>query len=255
MNKKKIIIANWKMKLSFAESISLAKQYTELLNEGNAGDNDVVACVSTMALSSISEIFRSSFVKLGGQDVFWEEKGSYTGEISAPILEELGCSYVIVGHSERRQYLLENYQMIHQKVKSVLSTSQITPIVCIGENLKERDPDKRDYVITDQLQQALGGIKLLPKQEIIVAYEPVWEIGTGQAIQPDDAATMHKIINVALIDLLGIDVTKHQIRVVYGGSVTGENSSDFTKLDHVDGLLIGGASLKAEEFAKIVASN
>lgn len=245
----KIIIANWKMKLGIKKSLELVRQYASNIK---SEDKQIVICPSEIVLKDVSEIIKDSAIKLGAQNVFWEEKGSYTGEVSASMLAEVGCEYVIVGHSERRQYLLENYQMIHQKIKAVLTIKNLTPIICIGETLQDKEEDKRDYVITDQLQQALGGISLLAEQQLVIAYEPIWAIGTGQVIEPADAENMHEIIHVVLVDLFGIDIVKNQIRVIYGGSVNAENVKGFSDLDNIDGFLIGGASLKIDEFINII---
>lgn len=240
------------MKLNVKQSLELAKKYKSKITKSVAKEKEVVACASSIVLPEVYKIIKSSPVKLGAQNVFWEETGTYTGEVSPGMLEEVGCSYVIVGHSERRQYVLENYHMIHQKVKAVLTHDNLIPIVCIGESLKQRESGKRDYVIVEQLQQAFGGINLLPKQQVIVAYEPIWAIGTGQAIKPADADLMHEIIKVALIDIFGVDKVNKQIRIIYGGSVEGKNVKGFSKLANIDGLLVGGASLDAGEFVRIV---
>ncbi len=239
------------MKLDIGASLALAKEYKEKFG-GGVTNKEVVICPSSIVIAEINKILAGGSVQLGGQNVFWEEQGAYTGEVSAKMLEQAGCRYVIIGHSERRQHLLENYQMIHQKLKEVLSDSNLIPIVCIGETLKEKEAGKRDYVIVDQLQQALGGIQLLSQQQVIIAYEPVWAIGTGQVITPRDAENMHEIIHASLVDLFGIDIINQQFRIIYGGSVDSKNVSGFSRLDNIDGLLVGGASLKIEEFYKIV---
>ena len=251
MVKQKIIIANWKMKLDMPASLALAKEYQVKFKSGTE-DKEVVVCPATIVIAEINKILAGGKIWLGAQNVFWEERGAYTGEISVKMLEQAGCRYVIIGHRERRQYLLENYQMIHQKLKEVLSDSRLIPIVCIGETLKEKEAGKRDYVIVDQLQQALGGIQLLSQQQVIIAYEPVWAIGTGQVITPLDAENMHEIIRASLVDLFGIDIINKQFRIIYGGSVDSANVAGFSELDNIDGLLVGGASLKAEEFLQIV---
>jgi triosephosphate isomerase len=194
---------------------------------------------------------KGTSMKVGAQDVFWEEKGAYTGEVSPGMLKEAGCGYAIIGHSERRKYLLENYQMIHQEVKAVLNTKDLTPIVCIGEEAEERKTDKRDFVLVDQLQQALGGIQIFDKQQIIIAYEPIWAIGSGVAIEPEEAEYAHKIIKLALNEMFGMRKVSEHFRVIYGGSISGNNVKDFANLDGVDGLLVGGASLDEKEFYKI----
>jgi len=253
MDKEKIIIANWKMKLDINESLNLTQEYIKAFSSLSlAGNTEIVICPSEIALTEIKKIINDSSIKLGAQNVFWENTGAYTGEVSALTLEEGGCGYVIIGHSERRNYLLENYQMIHQKIKAVLNHSNMTPIVCIGESLKEKEEEKGDYVIVEQLQQSFGGIKLLDNQKVIVAYEPIWAIGTGQVIKPQDAENMHEIIIATLVDLFGVDIVKNQFKIIYGGSVDGKNADDFKNLDNIDGFLVGGASLKTEEFIKII---
>ena len=251
MPKQKIVIANWKMRLGLAESIVLAKAYAEHIKTETV---EVVACASEIALTGVWEALRQGPVKLGGQNVFWEEKGEYTGEVSAKTLAEAGCSFVIIGHSERRMHLLENYEMIHQKLKAVLDHTSIIPILCVGETQREKEAGKTDYVILDQLQQSLGGIELLADKQLIVAYEPIWAIGSGHAIGPDDVNTMHEIIHASLVDLLGVDAAKKQVRVIYGGSVNAGNVASFRAIDNVDGFLVGTASVDVMEFAQIVNS-
>lgn len=246
----KIIIGNWKMKRSLSESVKAAKEFAEKFKGFEFDKKEVVICPGLVSLTIVKKALGDSEIQMGAQDVFWESSGSYTGEVSPRCLEEAGCTYVIVGHSERRKYLLENYAMIHQEAKAVLNTSMI-PIVCIGEEAEDRKTDKRDFVLMNQVQQALGGVDLVGDQQAIVAYEPVWAIGSGTAIEPEEATYAHKIIKLALNDLFGMKVAKNNIRVIYGGSVTNKNIKKFANLEGVDGLLIGGASLEADEFYKI----
>jgi len=245
----KIVIANWKMKLSLAETSELAKKMKNKFK--NFSRNEVVICPNLISLAEVGKILKGGKLKLGAQNVFWEDKGAYTGEVSSAMLKEAGCEYVIVGHSERRKYLLENYEMIHQKFKAVLGVDGLTPIVCVGEEAEERKTDRRDFVLVDQLQQALGGINLLGDQRVIVAYEPIWAIGSGVAIEPEEAEYAHKIIKISLRDMFGMKVVKNNFRIIYGGSISSENVKEFADLEGVDGLLVGGASLDAEEFYKI----
>ena len=196
MAKNKIIIANWKMKLTLAESLDLVKRFKAKFKNFNKGE--VVICPTFIVLDEANKLLSKTNIKIGAQDVFWEEKGAYTGEVSPTMLVEAGCDYVIIGHSERRKYLLENYAMIHQKVKEVLNIESLIPIVCIGEENEERKTDRRDFVLVDQLQQALGGIKIMSNQQVIIAYEPIWAIGSGIAIEPTEAEYAHKIIRLAL---------------------------------------------------------
>ncbi len=245
----KIVIANWKMKLSLAETLELAKKMKNKF-KGFSG-SEVVICPNSLSLIEVGKIIKGGPLKLGAQNVFWEDRGAYTGEISPSMLKEAGCEYVIIGHSERRKYLLENYEMIHQEFKAVLGVEGLTPIVCVGEEAEERKTDRRDFVLVDQLQQALGGINLLGDQRVIVAYEPIWAIGSGVAIEPEEAEYAHKIIKISLRDMFGMKVVKNNFRIIYGGSISSKNVKEFTNLEGVDGLLVGGASLDAGEFYKI----
>jgi triosephosphate isomerase (TIM) len=247
---KKVIIANWKMNLSLAESMILAKNYRQKFVGFTEGE--VVICPSTLALCQTAKLLSGSRLKLGAQNVFWENKGMYTGEISADLLVEAGCQYVIVGHSERRKYLFENYEMIHKKIRAVLETEALTPIVCVGETIEEKESDKRDFVLVEQLQQALSGIDVFGSQQLIIAYEPIWAIGTGTAIEPAEAEYAHKIIRLALNDMFGMQVVSKNFKIIYGGSINSKNVKKFVNLEDMDGLLVGGASLKADEFFKVV---
>jgi len=249
MGTNKVVIANWKMKLSLADSKKLAEEIKKLFSEFKEGE--VAVCPSFLSLCDTSSILKDSPIALGSQDVFWEELGAYTGEISAETLKEAGCEYVIVGHSERRKYLMENYEMIHKKLKAVLSVPGLIPVVCIGENWDERKTDRRDYVLFEQLQQALTGIELKDSQEIIVAYEPIWAIGSGTAIEPAEAEYAHKIIKLTLNDMFGKEVADKKIKVIYGGSIKSDNVVGFIGLDNIDGLLVGGASLDPKEFLEV----
>jgi len=252
MPTKKYIIANWKMNLSLAQTIKLVREFKKKFSGFSQGE--AVVCPSLLFLTEVAAILKGSAIKLGAQNVSWENKGAYTGEVSAGMLAEVGCQYVILGHSERRKYLLENYEMIHKKVRAVLEIENLTPIVCVGETMEEKKSDKRDFVLVEQLQQALSGIDVFGKQKIIVAYEPIWAIGTGTAIAPAEAEYAHKIIKLALNDMFGMQVIKTNFNVIYGGSINAKNVKGFNNLENMDGLLVGGASLKAEEFYKVAKS-
>ncbi|MDD5527846.1 MAG: triose-phosphate isomerase [Patescibacteria group bacterium] len=247
----KVIIGNWKMKKGLAESAALAKEMVEKFRDFNEDGKVVAICPTLVALTEVDKIVKKSNLKLGAQNVFWEDRGSYTGEVSPQMLIEAGCRYVIIGHSERRKYLLENYSMIHQKVREVLNAEGLVPVVCIGEENEDRKTDRRDFVLLNQLQQALGGIDISESQRIIVAYEPVWAIGSGTAIEPSEATYAHKIIRLALDDMFGMQAVEKSFQIIYGGSVTGKNVKSFSNLENMDGFLVGGASLDAEEFYKI----
>ena len=247
--KNKIIIANWKMKLGLKDSIALAEKFKEKFKDFEK--DKVVVCPNFLSIPGVRDILADSPICMGAQDAFWEQKGAYTGEISPNMLAEAGCNYVIIGHSERRKYLLENYQVIHQKLKAVLNTENLVPIVCIGEETEDRKTDRRDFILVDQLQQAFGGINVLNGQQIIVAYEPIWAIGSGITIEPSEALYAHKIIRLTLNELFGIQTVDTNFRIVYGGSISSKNVGGFVNIENLDGLLVGGASLDEEEFCKV----
>ncbi len=248
-NKRKIIIANWKMNLGVNESIELAKVYRAKFKK--IKNVQIAIAANFLALPQISKILKGTNILLGAQDVFWENKGAYTGEISPKMLKEVGCKFSLIGHSERREYLLENYEMIHKKIKAMLKVNLI-PVVCVGERKKEREQDKQDYIIVDQLKQALSGIDLIGNQLVVISYEPIWAIGTGLTIKSDQAEYIDKIIKITLNELVGFERAEKNVKILYGGSINNENIKKFTPLKGIDGLLIGGASLKINEFIKIV---
>lgn len=250
MDNKKLIIANWKMKLNLAETVDLAKKMKEKFKGFKGGE--ITVCPNYLSLLEVGKILKDSGICLGAQDVFWEQNGAYTGEVSPSHLAEAGCKYVIVGHSERRKYLMVNYEMIHKVIKAVMQVEDLTPIVCIGENWEERKTDRRDYVLYDQLQQSLSGIDVVGNQQIILAYEPIWAIGSGTAIEPSEAEYAHKIIKLTLNNMFGMKIVNNNFKIIYGGSITSENVKGFVDLENLDGMLVGGASLDAEEFYQVV---
>jgi len=190
---------------------------------------------------------RASSIRFGAQDCFWEQQGAYTGEISPLMLKDLGCQYIIIGHSERRQYFQETDEMINQKIKAALK-ARLKPILCLGEEIK----NSTDYlVIEQQLKKALTRVSAGRIRDIVIAYEPVWAIGTGQPCLPDEAMKTALFIRKILTKLYSRKIAE-QVRVLYGGSVTAENAADYVRGARMDGLLVGGASLNATEFIKIV---
>lgn len=244
-----LIIANWKMKLGLDQSRLLA-QAVKKIPTGNA---EVVICPSFPSLTTVSTVLARSRFALGAQDCFWEAHGAYTGAVSPETLHEIGCRYVIVGHSERRQYLGETDEMVRRKVAAALSAG-LVPIVCVGETFEQRQTGHQDYALIQQTSRALEGIALTEDQQLIVAYEPVWVIGTGQAISPDQAQAAHQVIRQTLIDLFPLPLVTENIRIIYGGSVDSDNVGDFVSLEHTGGVLVGNASLDAGEFAALIRS-
>ena len=250
---KKIVIANWKMNLSIKESQDLTKKIIEGLKRiKNLENIELVLSPSFLAIPFVKEIIKNSLIPiyLSAQDIFWEEKGDYTGEISPLFLKELEVDFAIIGHSERRMNLKEDDEMIHKKVRIAL-LHQISPIICIGETFEEREENQTDIVLIKQVSFALGGIKLTEKNKIIIAYEPVWAIGSGQAVDVRQLQHAKFIIKQRLVDLFGIDLVDKCFRIIYGGSVNSSNVKKFVE-KKIDGFLIGGASLNADEFLKII---
>ena len=248
----KYVIGNWKMQLSDAESETLAREVVRFWDAEGAKNPgvSVVVCPSHLAIEKVWPAVRGTTVALGSQDVFWEDKGAYTGEVSARTLKEIGCEYSIVGHSERRQHLGETDEMVNKKTLALLR-NQMTPIICVGETMEERREGRRDAVVIGQVRGALKGIRPVGNQRIIIAYEPRWVIGTGQAVEPQDAAAMHRLIVDALHEHCPSDYVRQQTAVVYGGSVDSSNVGGFLAQDTIHGVLVGGASLKLQEFIAI----
>ncbi|TSC95944.1 MAG: triosephosphate isomerase (TIM) [Parcubacteria group bacterium Athens1014_10] len=247
---KMIFIANWKMNLGLKETVILIKQLLGGLKKIK-NNLEIVICPSFTVLSEASKLLKKGNIKLGSQDVFWEEKGAYTGNISPKMLKEIGCEYVIIGHSERRQYLGETDEMAHQKIKAAIKEGLI-PILCVGETFEERQEGQKDYIIIKQVTKALEGISLSRGQKIIIAYEPVWVIGSGQAVKPEEAEYTNQIIKQSLIDLYPRDIVEQNFRIIYGGSVDSSVIKSFVERSVIDGVLVGGASLKTKDFIKMI---
>lgn len=247
-----IIIGNWKMNLDAYASRGLAEELREQLESVRlAPDLEIVVCPSYDALAVVGEALSGSPVQLGAQDVFWQEKGAYTGEISASMLTALGVRMVIVGHSERRKYLHEDDQTINMKIKAVLSQG-LTPILCVGETYEERAAGHTDLILMRQVIEGLKGIELTPDHKLIIAYEPVWVVGTGQAIDPPKAERSAQVIHQSLIDLYPLDTIGKQTRIIYGGSIDPINSAAYMAIPSIQGFLVGSASIHAESFIKLL---
>lgn len=248
MNDEKIIIGNWKMNLDVFASQDLAN---ELRDARLAPGLEVVVCPSYDSLALVREALSGSSIQLGAQDVFWQEKGAYTGEISASMLAALGVRFVIIGHSERRNYLHETDELVNMKMKAALSQG-LTPILCVGETYDERRVGHTDLILMRQVIEGLKGIALKPEDRIIIVYEPVWVIGTGQAIDPTQAERAIQVIRQSLIDLYPPATIAGQTRIIYGGSVDPDNITKYTTLPGIHGVLVGSASIRAESFMKLL---
>lgn len=211
---------------------------------------DVVVCPSYTALAAVAMLLNGSRIGLGAQDLYWEASGAFTGEVSAPMLSDAGCRFVIVGHSERRQYFGETDQTVQKKIKAALSAG-LTPIVCIGETLAQRDANQTFDVVGAQLKGALNDFSAEQIQKLVLAYEPVWAIGTGRNATPEQAQEVHAFIRQWL-DKRFSQAVASSIRIQYGGSVNAANAANLLSQPDVDGALVGGASLKADAFGTIV---
>jgi triosephosphate isomerase len=242
-----VIAGNWKLFKTIAEATALVNELKPLV-AGTAGVEIVVAPVFT-ALSRVAEALSGSNVNLAAQDCYWEEEGAFTGEVAPKMLVDAGCSHVIIGHSERRQYFGESDETVNKKAKSALA-SGLAAIVCVGETLAEREADKTFSVIETQLLGGLAGFSAEMLTRTVIAYEPVWAIGTGKTASDDQAQEVHAHIRSLVAQQFG-QVCADAIRILYGGSVKPDNVKGLMAQPDIDGALVGGASLKAESFAAI----
>lgn len=240
----RIIIGNWKMNKTGREAVKLVSA----LKKRKLG-NEVVLCPPFTSLFLVSKELKNSKIKLGAQNMHYAEDGAFTGEISPRMLKELNCKYVILGHSERRIHFSETDDIINRKVHTALE-KKIRPVLCIGENLKERKIGRAKSVVKKQLQNCLRDVKKKDISYFVIAYEPVWAIGTGKTAKPEQVQEMHSFIREFLLKMFGN--AARNVRIVYGGSVTPKNIKDLISMKDIDGALVGGASLKADSFAKIV---
>jgi len=211
---------------------------------------DIVVCPPYTLLSYLADALETSNIAVGAQDVYWQDEGAFTGEISGKMLKDAGCSFVIIGHSERRQFFGETNESVNKKLKAALAIG-LTPIVCVGEVLKEREAGKTLDVLKDHIEGALSGISVEDALKIVIAYEPVWAIGTGKTATPAQAQEAHKYIRALLLKLYNQEVASY-LRIQYGGSVKPDNIAELMKQPDVDGALVGGASLEAVSFSEIV---
>ena len=248
MKRRPFIAGNWKMYKTIDEALALVSHLKEaFLHEKNV---DVVVAPPFTALKVVSDQIKDSVIQLSAQDTFWEESGSYTGEISPVMLRDVGCRYVIVGHSERRRYFRESNEMVNRKIKATLNPG-LVPIVCVGESLEEREKDYTFKVIERQINECLYNVFADEVKSLIVAYEPIWAIGTGQTATDAQAQEVHQFIRQLLSSLYDADLA-NIIRIIYGGSVIPHNIGGLMAQPDIDGALVGGASLNAQSFIDIV---
>lgn len=248
MSRKPIIAGNWKLNKTIKEAIDLV---TLLKREvGDIQSVEIVVCPPYTALSEVSEILAESDIQLGAQDLYWETKGAFTGAVSGNLLKDAGARFVIVGHSERRQFFHETDETVNKKTRAAL-LARLTPIVCVGETLAERENDKTFQVIGRQLKDGFAGLSAGQMKELVVAYEPVWAIGTGKVATPRQAEEAHVFIRKEIHAAFGEEVARG-LRILYGGSVKSDNISQLMQEPDIDGALVGGASLEAVQFSQIV---
>jgi triosephosphate isomerase len=243
--KKFIVAGNWKMHNTIAESIALAKAIKD--GASDFKDGVIILAPPFTALSNVGEVIKGSNVFLAAQNMYYEDKGAFTGEISSGMLKDIGCTYVIIGHSERRKYFHEQDNDVNLKVKKALTTG-LTPIMCVGETDEERVKGITQDIVGRQVKQGLNGVEKI--ENVVIAYEPVWAIGTGKVATSAQAQEVHAFIRGILRDIYGN--VADDVRILYGGSVTKDNIGELIAMEDIDGALVGGASLKADGFLGII---
>ena len=244
--RKKIIAGNWKMNKTPSEAVELAKM---LKAKVDTDKSNVVFCVPAIDIIPVGEVIKGTNIALGAENVYFEDKGAYTGEISAPMLKDAGVKYVIVGHSERRQYFGETDEDVNKKIKKILEYG-MTPIMCCGETLEQREMDITIEHIRMQIKKGLYGLTAEDAEKVVIAYEPIWAIGTGKTATSQQAQEVCAEVRKVVGEVYGAD-TAEKIRIQYGGSVNGKNAAELFAMADIDGGLVGGASLK-EDFENIV---
>jgi triosephosphate isomerase (TIM) len=245
-----LIAGNWKMNGTVADSEALARGIRKGLEERPAEGVEVLVCPHYLVLDRVAALLKGSSIQWGAQDVHWELKGAFTGEISPSMLKDAGCTHVILGHSERRHIMGESNEQVNRKLKAALANG-LTPIVCVGELLEERTAGDTRQVVERQAQKAFEGVAAEDAARAVLAYEPVWAIGTGRTATPSQAQETHRFLRNTMGRIAGTG-TAERIRILYGGSVKPDNIRDLMQQPDVDGALVGGASLDAASFVNIV---
>jgi triosephosphate isomerase len=243
-----LIAGNWKMYKTPDEAAATAKQLVERV--GGITEVDIMIAPAYPALGPVYSAIKNSAIALGGQNLYWEFEGAYTGEISAPMLKSVGCQYCIIGHSERRQYFAETDETVNKKIRAAIRAG-LKPVVCVGETDKERESGQTLPVLDKQVKKGLEKLVLDQPDKLIIAYEPIWAIGTGKTATADQAQEVHRFIR-SLVEKNFDKALSDSIRILYGGSVKPDNISALMAMPDIDGALVGGASLDAESFSKIV---
>ena len=244
---KKVIAGNWKMNKTPVESIEYMNKFIPLVKDS---EEEIIICAPYIDLAFLVELTKNTNIKIGAQNMHYEETGAYTGEVSAKMLKAIGVEYVIIGHSERRQYYNETDESVNKKIKAAFA-NELSPIVCVGETLSEREAGKTEQIITDQTRKALEGLSCEQVEKVIVAYEPIWAIGTGKTATAEDANNSIISIRKEIEKNYGQEVA-NKVAIQYGGSVKSTNANELFNCSDINGGLVGGASLNPEEFSKIV---
>ncbi len=242
-----MIAGNWKMHKTIGEAKEFVKDFKKM--QGNT-DVEVALCAPFTQLIALKEAVEGTDIKIGAQNMHFEEKGAFTGEISPVMLNEIGVDYCIIGHSERRQYFAETDETVNKKLKAAIAHN-IAPILCVGESLKERETNQTEAVINRQITKDLEGLSNEQVANLVIAYEPVWAIGTGKTATPEQANETIAYIRKVVSDMYNEDVSE-KVRIQYGGSVKPNNASEIMNQEDIDGALVGGASLKPQDFIEIV---
>lgn len=251
--RKFIIAGNWKMNFDVKESISFVKELKTKLNDIEVNNTDIMIAPTYTALYPVNEVLKTEDnckISLGSQNIFWEKSGAFTGEISANMLKSSGVQYTIIGHSERRQYFGETNQTINKRIKTTIENS-LKPVFCIGETLEEREAEKEKEVVFKQIREGLEKFTANELVNLVIAYEPVWAIGTGKTATPEQAEEMHEYIRSIISEMYGDDFAE-KLRIQYGGSLNLKNAEMLLSKPNIDGGLIGGASLKSVDFSEII---
>lgn len=245
--RKPIIAGNWKMNKTVKKAVDFVTELKKYFI--GYSSMEIVICPPFTALSDVAKVIEGSNIKLGGQNMYWESVGAFTGEISPLMLAEIGCEYVIIGHSERRQILNETNEIINMKLKSA-STYRLKPIFCVGENIEEREAGKAEDIVYEQLSKGLADLSKDDVSKMVIAYEPIWAIGTGKTATPEDANAIHLFIRRIIGNLYNKQLAS-EIRIQYGGSVRPDNIDELMSQSDIDGVLVGGASLDTNSFVRI----
>ncbi|HDZ25440.1 hypothetical protein LCGC14_0866210 [marine sediment metagenome] len=246
-NEKPFLAGNWKMYKTIPEAVEMVKALKE--ESPQLMDAELVVIPPYTMLNEVKKVIEGSNIQLGAQNIFWEEKGAFTGEVSPPMLKDAGCQYVTVGHSERRQYFGETNETVNKKIKAALA-HELTPIMCIGESLEEREKGNTMGRVETQINSGLEGLGKDEIRRIVIAYEPIWAIGTGVTATPSQAEEVHRFIRKKLTEKYGNEIASYAI-ILYGGSVKPANTYSILKENNINGALVGGASLEADSFIQI----